>query len=138
VRLVEDIVRGQIIEIVTRARHLTHLRSSRFLSAEDLIFLIRDDRGKVNRLRTYLSWKEVRKRAKEDEEGGDVEVDDTADKSAVKGRKPIVKLSWELLTPFSDFLRSLPTQQNRAEEEEEEDEDELQAHQDSMKRLRVG
>lgn len=61
---------------MTRARLLTHLRSSRFLSAEDLIFLIRDDRGKVNRLRTYLSWKEVRKRAKEDEEGGDVEVDD--------------------------------------------------------------
>jgi len=61
---------------VTRARLLTHLRSSRFLSAEDLIFLIRDDRGKVNRLRTYLSWKDVRKRAKEDEEGGDVDVDD--------------------------------------------------------------
>ncbi|KAL1408906.1 Transcription initiation protein spt3 [Vanrija albida] len=135
VRLVEDIVRGQIIEIVTRARLLTHLRSSRFLSAEDLIFLIRDDRGKVNRLRTYLSWKDVRKRAKDDEEGGDVDVDD-ADKNAVKGRKPIVKLSWELLTPFSDFLRALPTQQNRAEDDEDEDEDELQAHQDSMQRLR--
>lgn len=76
VRLVEDIVRGQIIEIVTRARLLTHLRSSRFLSAEDLIFLIRDDRGKVNRLRTYLSWKDVRKKAKEDDEGGDVDVDE--------------------------------------------------------------
>lgn len=76
VRLVEDIVRGQIIEIVTRARLLTHLRSSRYLSAEDLIFLIRDDRGKVNRLRTYLSWKDVRKKAKEDDEGGDVDVDE--------------------------------------------------------------
>ncbi|CAK9784096.1 TFIID-18kDa-domain-containing protein [Cutaneotrichosporon oleaginosum] len=133
VKLVEDIVRGQIIEIVTRARLLTHIRSSRFLSAEDLIFLIRDDRGKVNRLRTYLSWKDVRKKAKE-EEDGDVDVDE-ADK-AQKGRKPIVKLSWELLTPFSDFLRTLPTQQNRNEEEDEEDDDELQAHQDSMQRLR--
>lgn len=87
VRLVEDIVRGQIIEIVilccgycslqvTRARLLTHIRSSRFLSAEDLIFLIRDDRGKVNRLRTYLSWKDVRKKAKE-EEDGDVDVEET-------------------------------------------------------------
>lgn len=60
---------------VTRARLLTHLRSSRYLSPEDLIFLIRDDRGKVNRLRTYLSWKDVRKRAKEDDPGHDVEVD---------------------------------------------------------------
>ncbi|EKC97769.1 transcription factor TFIID subunit [Trichosporon asahii var. asahii CBS 8904] len=148
VRLVEDIVRGQIIEIVTRARLLTHLRSSRYLSAEDLIFLIRDDRGKVNRLRTYLSWKDVRKKAKEDDEGGDVDVDeagerespdrsaDEVEKNAIKGRKPIVKLSWELLTPFSEFLRALPTQQNRAEEDEDEDEDELQAHEDIMQRLR--
>jgi transcription initiation protein SPT3 len=125
------------------------LRSSRYLSAEDLIFLIRDDRGKVNRLRTYLSWKDVRKKAKEDDEGGDVDVDeagerespdrsaDEVEKNAIKGRKPIVKLSWELLTPFSEFLRALPTQQNRAEEDEDEDEDELQAHEDIMQRLRV-
>lgn len=93
VRLVEDIVRGQIIEIVgcpgspiltsmqvTRARHLTHLRSSRFLSAEDLIFLIRDDRGKVNRLRTYLSWKDVRKKTQQDDEGGgDMDVDEAGE-----------------------------------------------------------
>lgn len=48
-----------------------------------------------------------------------------------------MKLSWELLTPFSEFLRALPTQQNRAEEDEDEDEDELQAHEDIMQRLRV-
>lgn len=78
IRLVEDIVRGQVIEIVTRARLLTHLRSSRYFSAEDLIFLIRDDRGKVNRLRTYLSWKDVRKKAKEEEEG-DLDVDEAGE-----------------------------------------------------------
>ncbi|KAL0243695.1 hypothetical protein I308_105665 [Cryptococcus tetragattii IND107] len=133
VKLVEDIVRGQIIEIVTRARLLTHLRSSRFLSAEDLIFLIRDDRGKVNRLRTYLSWKDVRKRAKEEAEraGEDIDLDVDEDK-AMKGRKQMVKLPWELLTPFTSFLRSMPGK----EEEDEEDDDELQAHEDSMQRLR--
>ncbi|KAK4688311.1 transcription initiation protein SPT3, partial [Tremellales sp. Uapishka_1] len=140
VRLVEDIVRGQIIEIVTRARLLTHLRSSRFLSPEDLIFLIRDDRGKVNRLRTYLSWKDVRKKAKEDEDrgGADVEMDiEEANDKAAKARKPVVKLPWELLTPFSDFLRTLPSQQNRnGGDDEEEDEEDAQAHQDSLKRLR--
>ena len=46
------------------------------MSAEDLIFLIRHDRAKVNRLRTYLSWKEVRKHAKDSGgDGGAPEVD---------------------------------------------------------------
>lgn len=52
-------------------------RGARYLSAEDLIFLIRHDRGKVNRLRTYLSWKDVRKHAKDSggDGGGGVEVE---------------------------------------------------------------
>lgn len=129
---------------MTRARLLTHLRSSRALSAEDLIFLIREDRGKVNRLRTYLSWKDVRKKAKEDDAGPggadvDVELDgagDGGDRSTMKGRKTMIKLPWELMTPYSEYLRGLPISLNK-EEDEEEDEDEIQAHQDSMQRLRV-
>ncbi|KAF9583977.1 Transcription initiation protein spt3 [Lunasporangiospora selenospora] len=39
------------------------------MSSEDLIFLIRHDRPKVNRLRTYLSWKDVRKNVKDSSEG---------------------------------------------------------------------
>ncbi|WVQ85170.1 hypothetical protein IAT38_007335 [Cryptococcus sp. DSM 104549] len=136
VKLVEDIVRGQIIEIVTRARLLTHLRSNRFLSPEDLIFLIRDDRGKVNRLRTYLSWKDVRKKAKDESEKGGEDIDlDVDEDKALKGRKQMVKLPWELLTPFSGFLRGLPNKRVDGEEDDEDD-DELQAHEDSMQRLR--
>jgi transcription initiation protein SPT3 len=127
VRLVEDIVRGQIIEIVTRARLLTHIRASRYLSSEDLIFLIRNDRGKVNRLRTYLSWKDVRKKAKEDQDPLDIEDEDKMAK-----RKAMVKLPWEIMTPFQDLLKTVN------DEEEDEDEDEMQAHEDSMQRLRVG
>lgn len=143
------------------------MRNSRFLSAEDLIFLIRDDRSKVNRLRMYLSWKEVRKRAKEDEgaDGGPAAAaagggagggggsgaggagagdDDPSadgvggdmDKATLKGRKAMVKLPWEILTPFSDFLRSTAKRDGR-EDEDDEDEDEIQAYQDSMQRLRV-
>ncbi|WVQ76885.1 hypothetical protein IAR50_006559 [Cryptococcus sp. DSM 104548] len=143
VKLVEDIVRGQIIEIITRARLLTHLRSSRFLSPEDLIFLIRDDRAKVNRLRTYLSWKDVRKRAKEEAERAgagagqaeDVDLEEGGggeDEKGLRGRRQMVKLPWELLTPFTAFLRSIPGK----EEDEEEDDDELQAYEDSMQRLK--
>jgi transcription initiation protein SPT3 len=93
VSLVEDIVRGQIIELVShslinvcltvltyilqivQARALASKRGLKFLTAEDLIFFIRHDRAKVNRLRTYLSWKEVRKHAKESTEVGPIEPD---------------------------------------------------------------
>lgn len=56
---------------------LASKRGARYLSAEDLIFLIRHDRAKVNRLRTYLSWKDVRKHAKDsggDGAGAEVEI----------------------------------------------------------------
>ena len=106
VNLVEDIVRGQLIELVcvqhvflqtaaagltdtvmsmqiVQARALATRRGARFLSAEDLIFLVRHDREKVNRLRTYLSWKDVRKHAKESggDAGGAVEVEALEDGS---------------------------------------------------------
>jgi transcription initiation protein SPT3 len=56
-----------------QARTLANKRpGAKTLQAEDLIFLIRHDRGKVNRLRTYLSWKDVRKHAKDS--GGDAAV----------------------------------------------------------------
>lgn len=57
-----------------------------------------------------------------------------------KIRNTMVKLPWEVLTPFSDALKSLPGRHTRAaaaEEDEEQDEDEMQAYQDSMQRLRV-
>lgn len=54
---------------IVQARNLASRRGARYLSAEDLIFLIRHDRAKVNRLRTYLSWKDVRRHAKDS--GGD-------------------------------------------------------------------
>jgi hypothetical protein len=65
---------------IIQARVLAGRRGARYLSAEDLIFLIRHDRAKVNRLRTYLSWKDVRKHAKDsDNQGGGVEVETLED-----------------------------------------------------------
>lgn len=74
---------------IIQARALASRRGARYLSAEDLIFLIRHDRAKVNRLRTYLSWKDVRKHAKDNgaDGGGGVEVEtleDGADGTSVK------------------------------------------------------
>ncbi|KAF9428107.1 Transcription initiation protein spt3 [Podila epigama] len=77
--LVEDIVRSQVIEIVCQGAQQARKRGSRFMSAEDLIFLIRHDRPKVNRLRTYLSWKDVRKNVKDSSDGaGGPGADDVA------------------------------------------------------------
>ncbi|KAJ3758567.1 transcription initiation factor IID, 18kD subunit-domain-containing protein [Lentinula raphanica] len=137
VNLVEDIVRSQLVELIIQARGLAIRRGARYLSAEDLIFLIRHDRGKVNRLRTYLSWKDVRKHAKDSDNaagGGGVEEaleDGADDKLAAKAQKITIKLPWEITTLYSEVLR-----QSGREDEDEEDEDDLEAHAASIQRLK--
>ncbi|KAF5333248.1 hypothetical protein D9611_002772 [Ephemerocybe angulata] len=138
VNLVEDIVRSQIIELIVQARGLANRRGSRYVSVEDLIFLIRHDRGKVNRLRTYLSWKDVRKHAKDSggDGGGAVEVEaleeGTDDKIAGgKAQKITIKLSWEITTIYSDILKDTGHQSD-----DEEDEDDIEAHEASIQRLK--
>ncbi|KAN0097214.1 hypothetical protein V8E55_001660 [Tylopilus felleus] len=156
VNLVEDIVRSQLIELVRKpscpardpcscvlalqifqARALANRRGARYLTAEDLIFLIRHDRGKVNRLRTYLSWKDVRKHAKDSggDGGGGVEVetleDGADDKLTAKAQKITIKLPWEISTIYSEVLR-----QSGHQSDDEEDEDDIEAHEASIQRLK--
>lgn len=137
VNLVEDIVRSQLIELIVQARALATRRGARYLSAEDLIFLIRHDRSKVNRLRTYLSWKDVRKHAKDSggDGGGGVEVealeDGADDKLTAKAQKITIKLPWEIMTVYSEALR-----QNGHQSDDEEDEDDIEAHEASVQRLK--
>ncbi|PPQ69257.1 hypothetical protein CVT26_003669 [Gymnopilus dilepis] len=135
VNLVEDIVRSQLIELIVQAHALARRRGARYLSAEDLIFLVRHDRGKVNRLRTYLSWKDVRKHAKDS--GGDgaaVEVeaeDGPDDKLTAKAQKITIKLPWEITTIYSEVLK-----QSGHQSDDEEDEDDIEAHEASIQRLK--
>ncbi|KAH7887469.1 TFIID-18kDa-domain-containing protein [Phlebopus sp. FC_14] len=137
VNLVEDIVRSQLIELILQARALANRRGARYLTAEDLIFLIRHDRGKVNRLRTYLSWKDVRKHAKDSggDGGGGVEVetleDGADDKLTAKAQKITIKLPWEISTIYSEVLR-----QSGHQSDDEEDEDDIEAHEASIQRLK--
>lgn len=119
------------------------------------MFILRHDKDKVNRLRTYLSWKDVRKTAKDSQEGGADEVDigDDVEKpgefngrdvfrkginakfqklpdEAIKGgARMSVKLPWEIKTVYLGVLWD-----NNLIEEEEEDEEMTEARQD---RLRV-
>lgn len=142
-KLVEDIVRSQVIEMIIQSRRLAQRRSSKYLSPEDLIFLIRYDRAKVNRLRTYLSWKDVRKNAKDSGDsaggaaGGAGEMDALDDPSAMDGAnakatKMKIRLPWEISSIYSEHILALPN----ADGEEEEDDDDIEAHEASMQRLK--
>lgn len=67
-----------LLEQLIQATALANRRGVRSISTADLIFLIRHDKAKVSRLRTFLSWKDVRKNVKDsdDKGGGDAgEVD---------------------------------------------------------------
>ncbi|KAI0068696.1 TFIID-domain-containing protein [Artomyces pyxidatus] len=137
VNLVEDIIRSQLVELIIQARALATRRGARYLSAEDLIFLIRHDRAKVNRLRTYLSWKDVRKHAKDSnaDGGGGVEVetleDGADDKLTAKAQKITIKLPWEITTIYSEVLK-----QSGHQSDDEEDEDDLEAQEAALERLK--
>ncbi|KAH9077140.1 TFIID-domain-containing protein [Lactarius deliciosus] len=126
VNLVENIIRSQLVELIIQARALANRRNARYLSAEDLIFLIRHDRAKVNRLRTYLSWKEVRKHAKDSNADGGAGVELTA-----KAQKITIKLPWEVTTIYSEAVK-----QSGHQSDDEEDEDDLEAQEASLERLK--
>ncbi|KAK3991351.1 transcription initiation factor IID, 18kD subunit-domain-containing protein [Cladorrhinum sp. PSN332] len=128
--IIEDIVRAQVVEILRSCTELASRRGSRAITINDLIFQIRDDAPKVSRLRTFLSWKDVRKNVKDsDDKGGEADlgagedpvggvvpggpVDDTTKKN----KKSKVGLPWE---PASFFPVEVPEREDEEDEEEEE------------------
>ncbi|KAM7217030.1 putative spt3-like protein [Rhypophila decipiens] len=128
--IIEDIVRQQVVEILRSCTELAARRGSRSITINDLIFQIRDDAPKVSRLRTFLSWKDVRKNVKDsDDKGGEADlgagedpvggvvpggpVDDTTKKN----KKSKVGLPWE---PSSFYGVEVPEREDEEDEEEEE------------------
>lgn len=152
--LIEDIVRGQVIEILTQSTRTANSRGSRSITPEDVIFLIRHDKAKVNRLRTYLSWKDVRKNAKDQEGGGTESLieNDAATGGAAGGNNPNqgnpnqandsskmlsrykkskIRLPWELQFMFTE--QHLETQ----DENETIDDEEKAASIQRLKKLKM-
>lgn len=132
--MIEEIVRQQVIEMLRNCTELAARRGARTITINDLIFQIRDDAPKVSRLRTFLSWKDVRKSAKDsDEKGGEADLgvaDDPAggvmpggagpsavEEAAKKNKKAKVKLPWE---PSSYYSQEVPECEDDEDEEEEE------------------
>lgn len=147
--LIEDIVRGQVIEILIQATKTAGCRGSKSIAPEDVIFLIRHDKAKVNRLRTYLSWKDVRKNAKDQESGGTESLieGDASGAGAAGGataggasdtskmlsryKKLRIRLPWEVQFMFSEQHLEV------ADDGEEVDDDEKAATIASLKRLKM-
>ncbi|KAI2620030.1 TFIID-18kDa-domain-containing protein [Hypoxylon sp. NC1633] len=129
--MIEEIVRQQVIEMLRNCTELAARRGSRSITINDLIFLIRDDAPKVSRLRTFLSWKDVRKSAKDsDDKGGDADINVAEDpaggvmpggpameEAAKKNKKAKVKLPWE---PSSFYNQEVPERDDEEDDEEEE------------------
>ncbi|KAK4450054.1 transcription initiation factor IID, 18kD subunit-domain-containing protein [Podospora aff. communis PSN243] len=129
--IIEDIVRQQVVEILRSCTEHAARRGSRSITINDLIFQIRDDAPKVSRLRTFLSWKDVRKNVKDsDDKGGEADIgggDDAVgggvvpggpvDDAAKKNKKARVGLPWE---PLSYYNVEVPEREDEEDEEEEE------------------
>lgn len=132
VNLVEEIVREQVVEIVHQAKAHAMRRGQKNFKAEDLVFILRHDKDKVNRLRTYLSWKDVRKHAKETDAPGadDVDIGDDDKPDEGGAQQMNVKLPWELKTVYLGALWD-----NSLIEEDEEEEEITEARQDRLRHL---
>ena len=121
--------------LTPQLRNCTELatrRGSRSISINDLIFQIRHDQAKVSRLRTFLSWKDVRKTAKDSDDKGadaDLAAEDPvgggvvpggggpADDTAKKSKTTKTSLPWE---PTSFYNQEVPERDDEEDEEEEE------------------
>ncbi|KAJ3944355.1 Transcription initiation protein spt3 [Colletotrichum fioriniae] len=128
--MIEDIVRQQVIELLRNCTELAARRGSRAITINDLIFQIRHDQAKVSRLRTFLSWKDVRKNVKDsDDKGGEADLGAGEDPSGgvvpggpvddatKKNKKAKVGLPWE---PSSFYSQEVPERDDEEDEEEEE------------------
>ncbi|KAI9725578.1 MAG: Transcription initiation protein spt3 [Chrysothrix sp. TS-e1954] len=132
--MIEEIVQNQVKEMLIRASESANRRGVRTISIDDLMFLIRHDKPKVSRLQSFLSWKDVRKTAKDSDEkpgGGDDFANGPDDATAAAGsgasadmaargmnrnRRTKVKLPWDV---SSFYNVQLPERDEEGEDEEE-------------------
>lgn len=137
--LVEDIVRAQVVELVSQGMALARRRGVRAINVEDVMFLLRHDVAKVKRLANYLSWKDLRKNAREQDgnSGGGVDGTDliedetevaTGDAGKKFNRPKKVGMPWKLQNMFS-----IPAVDDDDQESDDEDSEANQAIAERLK-----
>ncbi|KAF5693601.1 spt3-like transcription factor [Fusarium denticulatum] len=62
--LVEQIVREQIIHIMTKAKELSARRGEKFIAIRDILFQVRHDTARMTRLQNVIRWKRLRGEAR--------------------------------------------------------------------------
>ncbi|KAI5295327.1 Transcription initiation protein spt3 [Ascosphaera acerosa] len=118
---------------LVRSTALAARRGVRSISTDDLIFLIRHDKAKVSRLKTFLAWKDLRKNVKDSEDKGGADAVDFATgddglAGAVAGgpqeaaARPKIKKG-KMISAW-DLVNMYPLQVPEREDEEDEDEEE--------------
>jgi transcription initiation protein SPT3 len=130
--LVEQIVQQQVKELLRRSIELANRRGNRSISPDELMFLYRHDKAKLNRLLHFLQWKDVRKNLNENDErgGGDVADLPGGEEALVAGpgggkdvdpkktaKKTRVTLPWDVSSFFSE---QVPPRDDEDDEEERE------------------
>ncbi|KAL2277138.1 hypothetical protein FJTKL_00268 [Diaporthe vaccinii] len=68
IKLIEDIIRDQVVHILVTANDLAARRGSRVMSNNDIIFQVRHDVARTERIRTFLTWKSIRKTVKDSDD----------------------------------------------------------------------
>lgn len=129
VKLIEDIVREQVIELLHMTSKQAISRGVKAPTPEDFIFYIRKDKAKVNRLLSFLAWKDVRKNTKDSGAPEGVE-DMLEEEKEAKAKRIKISLPWEIIHNLTDALDS------ENEDNEEIDEDTADIMADSLQRLK--
>ncbi|KIM96711.1 hypothetical protein OIDMADRAFT_169530 [Oidiodendron maius Zn] len=115
-KVMEEIVRDQVVEMLAIANGLASRRASRFITNNDIIFQFRHDALKVSRIRSFLAWKDFRKNAKDEDKdaAGDPTISDNEDDIANKVKKEIQPLPWDI---GSFYNQTVPADLKEEEEE---------------------
>ncbi|XP_038655861.1 transcription initiation protein SPT3 homolog isoform X2 [Scyliorhinus canicula] len=70
--LVEDIVHSQLINVLHQAADISQVRGARVIAAEDILFLMRKDKGKLRRLLKYMNFRDFKSKIVKSVEDEDV------------------------------------------------------------------
>ncbi|OLN94133.1 SAGA complex subunit spt3-like protein 2 [Colletotrichum chlorophyti] len=117
IKLIEDIIKEQAVHMLKTANDLASRRGSRVFSNNDLIFQVRHDIPRVERLRTFLTWKAIRKTVKDsDDKEGLIDEADALDDGETgpadeaptnKTRLPTVSLPWDVSSFVSEQVADM-------------------------------
>ncbi|KAF5678664.1 spt3-like transcription factor [Fusarium heterosporum] len=111
--LIEEIVRNQVIHLLTTANELATRRGQRTFSINDIIFQIRHDQSRLARVQSLMRWRAIRRAANtKDNDNGEINLDDAeeieetlgngiADCLSRKTEAPGTLLPWDVEHFFS-------------------------------------